>query len=291
MVTVLALPAVIEQSGGDTFTKISSMGWYLIILLPIATFLAVKFVPEKPATPTPEIPFKKAISAIVANRPLRRILAADISIAFAIGVAGSTYIFLATWIFVVPQYASLVLLAFFVSGLVFMPLWMRLSYRLGKHATLIAAMIYACGTLSLFPLAAEPGNLIGLVVVTVLYGGGFGAGPMVLRAMMADLADYDELETGAKRAGLLFALLTTTNKVGGAVSVSVSYAILSWIGFDPGADANTAGALSGLLWTFVLAPATFFVLAGVSLWRYPIDKHRHADIQNALERRSGSDAA
>lgn len=285
MVTVLALPAVMEQTGGDTYGKIASMGWYLLILLPIATILAVTFVPERPAIPMPTIPFKRAVAAIVQNKPLRRVLVADISIAFAIGVAGSTYIFLATWVFVLPEYASLVLLAFFVSGLVFMPLWMKLSYRFGKHATLIAAMAYSCATLGLFPFVAAAENLSGLLVATVFYGGGFGAGPMILRAMMADLADYDELETGAKRAGLLFALLTTTNKVGGAVSVSISYAILSWVGFDPAAATNTGGALAGLLWTFILAPAAFFVLAGAVLWRYPIDKHRHAHIQNQLETR------
>lgn len=291
MVTVLALPAVIEHSGGDTFMKIASMGWYLVILLPIATFLAVTFVPERPAIRAPKIPFNRAITAILQNKPLRRVLVADISIAFAIGVAGSTYIFLATWVFVLPRYASAVLLAFFVSGLVFMPLWMRLSYQLGKHATLIVAMAYACTTLSLFPLVAGTGNLWGLVMATVLYGGGFGAGPMILRAMMADLADLDELETGANRAGLLFALLTTTNKVGGAVSVSVSYAILSWIGFDPAAGTNTPGALSGLLWTFVVAPSALFILAGVALWRYPLDKHQHTSIQSALEaQRSGSNS-
>jgi len=115
---------------------------YSVLTLPTATALGLPitvYLPHSMQTrwawdwpwsvsPMPQIPFEKAVTAI-----LQRALVADISIAFAIGVAGS-YIFLATWVFVLPEFACLVLLAFFVSGLVFMPSWMRLSYRLGNTA-------------------------------------------------------------------------------------------------------------------------------------------------------------
>ncbi len=107
-----------------------------------------------------------------------------------------------------------------------MPIWMALAYRVSKHAALACAMVYACLSLLVFPFVASEGNFVGLLTATVFYGSAFGAGPMILRAMMADLADMDELETGTKRRGLFFALLTTTNKVGAALSVSICYAIL-----------------------------------------------------------------
>lgn len=283
MVTVLVLPAVIERTGGDTYTKIASMGWYLLILLPITAVIILAVVPERRAHVPASIPIGKAIIAILKNQPLRRVLIADISIAFAIGVAGSTYIFLATWVFNQAQYASLILLSYFLAGLASMPIWMALAYRVSKHAALACAMVYACLSLLVFPFVASEGNFVGLLVATVFYGSAFGAGPMILRAMMADLADMDELETGTKRAGLFFALLTTTNKVGAALSVSICYAILGWIGFDPAAPSNSPAATSGLLWTFVLLPALFFSIAAIALWKYPLDRIKHAEIQTGLK--------
>lgn len=283
MVTVLILPAVLERSGADTYRKIASMGWYLLILLPITAVLIISVVPERKAHVPASIPLGRALKTMLQNQPLRRVLLADISIAFAIAVSGSTYIFLASWVFEQERYASLILLAFFVSGLLAMPLWMKLSYRLSKHTALLVAMVYACVSLVLFPFVATPGNLVGLVVATVAYGSAFGAGPMILRAMIADLADMDQLETGVKRAGLFFALLTTTNKVGAAVSVSICYLILGWLGFDPAAEVNSEGAISGLMWTFVLMPCVCFGVAAWALWKYPLDREAHSEIQLRLK--------
>ena len=283
MVTVLILPAILERSGADTYRKIASMGWYLLILLPIVSVFTLSIVPERKAHVPASIPLGRALKTMLQNQPLRRVLLADISISFAIAVSGSTYIFLATWVFEQAVYASLVLLAFFVSGLLAMPLWMKLSYRLSKHTALMVAMVYACVSLLLFPFVATAGNLVGLVVATIAYGSAFGAGPMISRAMMADLADMDQLETGVKRAGLFFALLTTTNKVGAAVSVSICYLILGWLGFNPAAETNSEGAISGLMWTFVLMPCVCFGVAALALRNYPLDREKHSEIQIRLK--------
>ncbi len=285
MLAVLTLPTIIEQSGGDDYDKIASMGWYLLLLLPLATLVCVIVVPERPhlAADRTKLPTKIAIKSILQNSPLRRLLLADLSIAFATGATGSTYIFVVTWVFDNAENASLILLAYFASGLVAMPLWMRLSYKLGKHNMIVIAMSYAVLTLIGFPIAAYLESTLALVIATILFGFAFGAGQMILRAMMADVADWDELETGAKRGGLFFALLTTTNKVGGALSVSVTYAALAFVGFDPAATTISAEAKDGLLWTFVLLPTVFFVVAAIALRHYPLDRSKQEEIRAALD--------
>lgn len=290
MVTVLTLPAIIEQSGGDVFDKIASMGWYLLILLPITTFIILYVVPERPFKIEDEVhvPLKEAVRAVLMNVPLRRLLVADFAVSFGIGATGSTYLFLVTWVFGQSENASIILLTYFVSGLLAMPLWMKLAYRLGKHKTIVVASCYAMVALLGFPIAAEIGNTPFLILVTMLFGVVFGAAPMILRAMMADIADMDELETGKNRAGLLFAFLTTTNKVGGALSVSVTYAILAWVGFDPSAIENSAAAQTGLLWTFVMLPMLVFGITALALRRYPLDQDKHKQIRQSLDQISNT---
>ena len=101
------------------------------------------------------------------------------------------------------------------------PLWLRFAYRVGKDAAIKGALAYGVTLKALLFFVIEPGNVVMFWAYTLLYGVAFGAAPTLLRSMMADLTDVDELATGKKRAGLFFALLTTTNKLGSALAVGV----------------------------------------------------------------------
>lgn len=283
VVTVLALPAFIEYNGGDTFSKIASMGWFVIILLPIASAMILRAVPERKQHQPSQISFKSIGQTIKNNKPLRLLLIADFTASLAFGAVASTYIFIATWIFDMADKASLMLLLYFLSGLLAIPLWIRISYRIGKHRTLIAAMIYAGIALLGFAVAAAIGTPFALGVATMLFGASFGVPPMVVRAMMADISDYDQLQTGTQRSGLLFAFMTTTTKIGGALSVSVIYAILSLIGFDPAAEINSDSAKNGLMAAYIVVPSILFIIATIALRNYPLDEKAHAEIRKALD--------
>ena len=100
--------------------------------------------------------------------------------------------------------------------------------------------------------------------------------------MMADITDVDELDTGRQRAGLFFALLTTTNKVGSAMAVSIAFIIIDNVfGFAPGTD-NTTAAVNGLLATYCFLSAAGLMLAFFPMVRYPLNKTKHAEIRQAL---------
>ena len=119
---------------------------------------------------------------------------------------------------------------------------------------------------------------------TIMYGIAFGAAPTLLRSMMADLTDEDELRQGNKRAGLFFALLTTTNKLGSALGVGVSFAVLELVfGFVPRVE-NPASAINGLLITYCVGTALGLLLAYVSVLRYPLTKDKHEAIRAELDR-------
>ena len=141
--------------------------------------------------------------------------------------------------------------------------------------------------LLLIPLA-EPNNVAVLWGFTLSYGIAFGAAPTLLRSMMADLTDMDALSSGENRSGLFFATLTTTNKLGAAVAVGVSFTILEVaFNFVPG-QINGASALEGLLLTYCLGTALGLGLAALPLIGYPLTKSAHQEIRaklDALEKR------
>ena len=137
----------------------------------------------------------------------------------------------------------------------------------------------------MIPLAEEY-SVVVLWSYTILFGAGFGAPPTLVRSMMADVVDEDELKYGQSRPALFFALLTTTNKLGAALAVGASFTVLEVvIGFVPGGD-NSQDVLDGLLLTYTLGAIIGLIAAWLPLIKYPLTKAVHLGIRQKLEARS-----
>lgn len=289
MTIVLAIPAALELTGyNDQEDKVGSMGWFCLILFPLLVIPTLVGVPDSHSARQSHIPWDEAAKVIFSNRLMWRLLAADVTSGFGTGVSGALYIFVASSYFKLPGHASIALLFYFLASFFAMPMWLKLAYKVGKDKALKIALLYAVViNVGLIPIA-EAGSVVVLWGFTIAYGVAFGAAPTLLRSMMADLTDEDELRVGEKRSGLFFALLTTTNKLGAAFAVGVSFAILEIaFGFIPGGENNQA-ALDGLLITYTAGTALGLLLAYFSLIGYPLDRAAHDDIRTQLEARQAS---
>jgi glycoside/pentoside/hexuronide:cation symporter, GPH family len=201
----------------------------------------------------------------------------------------ATSITAALYLFLVEQtlglkHPSTLLLFYFVAGLLGAPIWIRFSYRFGKHRTLAAAALFGTATLPFFLLIPRDGTGgTPAFVLTVIFGLNYGAGPLLLHAIMADVADEETAATGERRAGPAFALLTLTNKIGYALSVGITYPLLDLIGFSGRAGAtNTPQALTGILVVFVVLPAALLALGAAMLWRFPLGEHEQLRLRTRL---------
>ena len=286
MTVVLAIPAAMELSGQTgQESKVASMGWFCLMLFPLLAIPTLIWVPDSRSKPVGSVPWKEAFRLLVANRLMWRLLIADLAAGFGIGVSGALYIFIANAYFELPEHASIALLFYFLSSFFAMPLWLKLAYAVGKDNAMKIAVLYMTAiNLLLIPLA-EPGSVLVLWGFTILFGAAFGAPPTLIRSMMADVTDEDELKSGQARPGLFFALLTTTNKLGAAVAVGISFSILEVVfQFDP-RSVNSPDALQGLLVTYCCGMALGLFCAFLPLIRYPLGRHAHAEIRRALDAR------
>ncbi|PKQ06412.1 MAG: MFS transporter [Alphaproteobacteria bacterium HGW-Alphaproteobacteria-12] len=288
MFTVLALPAIIEQVSDTAAAgpaKIAAMGWFIIILLPITIGLAVWLTPEFPSKAHQQIPWKRAWSIIAKNRLLQRVLAADLLVNIAPAITGSLYIFFASYVMELPKSASLLLLVYFVAGFVGIPGWIRLSHMAGKHKTLAIAMVYGAVTLPLVVFFPR-GEFWWLFIGNSLYGVAYGAGSFLLRSIMADVIDTDYLETGQRRTGLYYSLLSMTAKVGAALAVGITYPLLDLIKFAPGGE-NSPETLNLFMAMYVTLPAIVMLAAALVMWRFPLDRKAQLDLRRKIEERDG----
>jgi Na+/melibiose symporter-like transporter len=286
MITVLALPAMVEWAGTGTTgaDRVASMGWFIILTLPVTTAIAVWKVPERRAPPRVHLGWRRAVALVVENRPLRRILVMDLLAGYAGGTVASLFLFVARSGLGLGNRASLLLLIYFTSGCFFVGLMIRLSSRWGKHRTLAVSSLFSALTLPLIFLIPH-GDVPRAAVLFALYGVNMGVGPFLFRSMMADVADHDEAESGAQRTGLYYALLMMTNKLGQAVAIGSVYVLLERIGYAPEGE-NSAAVVANLMAIYVVPPATISVLVAAIMWNFPLDAARQRALRAIIEART-----
>jgi Na+/melibiose symporter-like transporter len=269
---------------------VRSMGWFIVVMTPLTVAVAIWRVPE-PMIVTPPKRFGLRAYLDLMRRPnVLRLLLADLLIGSGPAITGALFFFFFERVKGFDKgEASLLLLIYFVGGLVGAPLWTWLATRFGKHRTLAASnLLYA--VMTLFALAIPQAGMVTAGVLMFLIGVPYAAGAFLLRAMMADVGDEERLQGGVERTGLLYALLSGTVKIGSAASVGIAFPVLQMFGFDPRAGGASEG-LDALRLLFVLAPAGLSILAGWVVLNFPLTAERHGEIRRQLAERDLAEAA
>jgi Na+/melibiose symporter-like transporter len=288
-VGMLALAAYVMQSGGDSAAVVTSMGWLLIVMLPLATALAVLLVPERQLPPQTHLSLPASIMAVWANTFARRVLLADLLFGVAQGVSGTLFVFYFEFVLGFEQETNTLLFIYFVAGLLGVPLWMWAGRRLGKHRAMQAVLIYTVIATMLLPFM--PHGVFAIVAPMMAVAGlGQGGGILLSRALMADVVDEDELRTDARRSGLYFGLLLTTSKLAIAAG-PLALVILQIVGFNPSlGHENSPSMLFALSAMFVGAPILACAIATWVLQNYPLDEKAQAALAAAIEARHSANS-
>lgn len=291
LLLVLLLPALIDQlRPGDSTLRLGAMGAAILVLLLPSTWLALRSFPEAPAASTArtERPsFTTTLRLVLREKLLLRVLLSDLAVTFGQSVRGALFIFVVTIYMGLPQWGSLLLLSQFVFGIAAGPIWMQVAKRFGKHRTAIMGeLVQAAINLGL--LAITPGNLALLVFLTIAQGLAQGSGNLMLRSMVADIADHHRLETGQDRTALFFSAFSISMKAGMALAVGVALPLVGYAGFDPAAAHNTPQALRALVLIFALGPALSHLVSAALLRGFPLDQAAHAAVRRELDQRAAA---
>ncbi len=157
------------------------------------------------------------------------------------------------------------------------------SNKLGKKKTFFLYFVVAViGTAGFY--FCKPDQL-GLIFFLQIIGSLTG-GPLsvLVWAMYADTADYNEWKRGRRTTGLVFSASTMSQKFGWAIGSFVALNLMAQVGFEPN-QVQSQESLDGLVLLFSLIPAAFGVLAIISLLFYPLDEKKVTVIENELKLR------
>jgi GPH family glycoside/pentoside/hexuronide:cation symporter len=183
--------------------------------------------------------------------------------------------FLESVLRLVASQQSLVLGTLFVVAILVFPFWSLLASRFGKRTALNTGLSLLGISLLLLVLFSPQGISTYLISMTVLAGMGLSAVMLFPWAMLPDVVEFDALQTGRRREGLVYALFTFGQKIAGSLGVFSVAIMTSVFGYQQGIAEQAPQTLQAIkLLAGPMAAGVFFG-AMLLVWRFPITKAQH----------------
>ena len=284
-VIILLIPIFSKGLGFGDAASVPQMGWFILAISPLAIFFTVATTPETVNRTVGSENFHiRDYLALLIKPDLMRLFLAQMCLTLGPGWMSALYLFYFTEsLGYTPAVASGLLLLYILAGVFGAPLTARLSWRLGKHRTLmVTTTAYSLGLCTL--MIIPKGNVI--AGLAPMFWCGFMASgfDLMVRAMLADVGDEVRLDQGKEQLSLIYALNTLAAKIAGAFAIGLTFPLLERLGYVAKEGVrNTPQAIHNLELAYIVGPIVFVMLGGVCVMGWRLTPARHAEIREALD--------
>ena len=285
-VILLVIPIATAHMGMHAAEGVRAQGWFIFAIIPLVIGLACLATPERVTPAPPEHFALRDYLSLITKPDLLRLFLAQMALTLGPGWMSALYMFFFTDSRgYSPEQASILLLVYVMAGIVGAPFTARMAMRFSKHRTLmVTTTAYSLGlcTVMILPKAS-----MGWGMLMMFWEGFMAAGfDLMIRAMLADVADEVRLEQGQERLSLIYALNALAYKIAAAFAIGLTFPLLDAIGYVAKDGAvNTLQAIHGLELAYIVGPIVFVMLGGACVLGWKLDAAKHADIRRQLAER------
>jgi GPH family glycoside/pentoside/hexuronide:cation symporter len=280
--TFVMAPQVATRIFGDLRVGYSTLAIWAGVVSAALILFAFFGVKEKPEFQHREtVPLRKSVRLVFKNRAFRRLL-----LAFVIHLIGGAFIpilvlYIQDYVIKV-QIAQWIILTYLCCTMVSIPIWTRLSGRMGKKKAWSYSLVFI-SVVAAASMYYHEGTWLTWYIFAAMAGFGAGAAPAIAPSMMADVIDLDELESGTRREGAYFGMWAFVDKSAIGVASFIGMGTLGALGYDGHLEAQSDSVWWALKILYSVLPAicngwAYFLLRG-----YPIDEKEHERIRAEIE--------
>ena len=176
----------------------------------------------------------------------------------------------------------------FAPALLLAPCAVPLTRKFGKKELGIFASIL--GTVAFGALfLMRTTNMWLYTIVNIVGLLGFGLFNLIIWAFVSDVIDDQEVRTGSRDDGTIYAVCSFARKVGQAIASALGGWSLGWIGYVEGSlTGQTAAVKDGIYNIATMVPMILYLAVGICLIViYPLSKKKVAENTAALKVRRG----
>jgi len=198
----------------------------------------------------------------LADPLFRRLLAVFVANGIASAIPATLVLFFIADVLRAEAQQGLFLALYFIAGAAGMPLWVKLSARVGKARAWAIGMVAAIAAF-VWAAALGAGDTSAYAAICVLSGLALGADLALPPSLLADVIGR---HGGARSTGAYFGLWTLATKLNLALAAGVALPLLAALGYAPGA--RDGSALSALAFVYAAVPCLLKAGALAALFRF-----------------------
>lgn len=274
-------PAAAQFGGGASGFAAAGIVYGTLMALP---WIAMKWVTfERPEFSVRETttPLRESFEVALRRKSFVQLMGFYLTGRVAMDLVGTMLILFFTYWLGRGAEFEFAMMVFLLTTVLVLPAWLRLSLHRDKADVFRMGCVIWMVVQSLLVFALPDTSEALLYGAVCAAGIGYGVVDLMPWAMLGEVIDEDELETGERREGLYNGLFMFLRKLAGALVVLVVLGGLDLLGFQKGEAQNEVVRVAILLLSSI-APAALLAL---SIWLatgYPITRAAHTRILERL---------
>ncbi|MBU0935126.1 MAG: MFS transporter [Spirochaetes bacterium] len=171
------------------------------------------------------------------------------------------------------QVALLLLLSF---SLLCIPLWVKISQKIGKNHSYNIGMLLMSAAVLFFALLGESLGPFWALAAMVLGGIGLSTHYVMPHSILPDIVEYDAVHNGGmRREGVFSSLWTFSSKIGQALALALNGWLLALFRYDPAVLPDRV-TITGIKLVCGPIPVLFYIAGVLILYSYPISRQYYA---------------
>lgn len=264
-IVVVILPLVVlkQPSQADILSFMTGLLWWLLPLCILPALLGL--VERRPLRRfNPLLQVGKIFSV---HPALHYLLPAYFLNSVANALPATLFLLFVSHVLQTPQYSGLLLMVYFLSGVIGLPWWLWLARRLDKSRSWTLALLLSIAGFVWVPLLGS-GDIGWFIAICAVSGFALGADMALPASIQADIAQYMQ-QQGNPHTGLLFGFWGLLTKLALALAVGIAFPLLDWSGFEQNASTQTTAAWMTLLVLYAGLPVLLKGWVIWRMWRFP----------------------
>jgi len=287
----IILATVIGWYVADKRLTFAILGIGLGLACIIPPLVVFKVTREKPSEELPEpMPVWKALKTTLSNRPFWLIMGLYLLSWTTASILSAALIYFANYYLKVPDQSNYFVLVAEGAAIIFVPVVVWLSRKLDKRrAFILGSITWAVVLIGLSAIRAD--QLVLAYVLAGLSGFGIATAYIVPWAMVPDIIEFDQAETGERREGSYYAFFSFFQKMATGIAVWGMGQALAVTGYltpqqgqplpvQPDAAVNAIRIFMGPI------PAVLLILSIIFAWRVDITRQSHHAMVEKLKNKS-----
>lgn len=268
-------------------------GWIFGALSALPFLAVLLWVKESPPeaveAPTRQPGLFTLFTRTLKNRAFRVAVGVYLLSWVAVGITSTMFVYFLTHVMKMGGQVFIALLAVQLAALASIPAVVWLSDRFGKrNAYWVGISFWVLVQLGIF--FAPAGHSLLVLALAACAGVGVGAAHVLPWAMVPDCIDVDELETGERREGAYYGVMSFLEKVGTALALGGIGLVLHVCGYEGRDLVKSETAIFAMRLLMGPGPAVLLLLSMGVAYFYPLSRERHAEVRRQITARKWGQA-